>query len=221
MRSRGSSLRRASRGRAPVARIRDALSRDDRAVVHAASQALIDALVCRLSRAEDSRARARRSVRPIETASCTVFTSPRTRDEPARHQRVDAHRGSPRRSSRSRRFSARSSTSSVHHLDYELYKLPETFHTEGFYKRESTLPMRCWRKRARRPAELSRASRRSPLWGTITVLPEERCNRTAPPLLPGSGYRPLQPRSLIRARARGDESASRPPPRGHQRWSDR
>jgi hypothetical protein len=26
-----------------------------------------------------------------------------------------------------------------HHLDYELYKLPETFHTQGFYKRESTL----------------------------------------------------------------------------------
>lgn len=26
-----------------------------------------------------------------------------------------------------------------HHLDYELYRLEETFHTEGFYKRESTL----------------------------------------------------------------------------------
>lgn len=26
-----------------------------------------------------------------------------------------------------------------HHLDYELFQLPETFHTEGFYKRESTL----------------------------------------------------------------------------------
>ena len=26
-----------------------------------------------------------------------------------------------------------------HHLDYELYKMSETFHTEGFYKRESTL----------------------------------------------------------------------------------
>ena len=26
-----------------------------------------------------------------------------------------------------------------HHLDYELYRMPETFHTEGFYKRESTL----------------------------------------------------------------------------------
>jgi len=26
-----------------------------------------------------------------------------------------------------------------HHLDYELYALPETFHTQGFYKRESSL----------------------------------------------------------------------------------
>lgn len=26
-----------------------------------------------------------------------------------------------------------------HHLDYDLLKLPESFHTEGFYKRESSL----------------------------------------------------------------------------------
>ncbi|MCX7794379.1 MAG: hypothetical protein N2257_08270 [Thermodesulfovibrionales bacterium] len=26
-----------------------------------------------------------------------------------------------------------------HHLDYELFKLPESFHTEGFYKRESSI----------------------------------------------------------------------------------
>jgi hypothetical protein len=26
-----------------------------------------------------------------------------------------------------------------HHLDYALYKLPDSFHTEGFYKRESSL----------------------------------------------------------------------------------
>lgn len=26
-----------------------------------------------------------------------------------------------------------------HHLDYEMYELEETFHTDGFYKRESTL----------------------------------------------------------------------------------
>lgn len=27
----------------------------------------------------------------------------------------------------------------LHHLDYEVFDLPETFHTEGFYKRESSL----------------------------------------------------------------------------------
>jgi hypothetical protein len=26
-----------------------------------------------------------------------------------------------------------------HHLDYELFRLPESFHTEGFYKREASL----------------------------------------------------------------------------------
>jgi hypothetical protein len=26
-----------------------------------------------------------------------------------------------------------------HHLDYELFAFEETFHTEGFYKRESSL----------------------------------------------------------------------------------
>jgi hypothetical protein len=26
-----------------------------------------------------------------------------------------------------------------HHLDYEFYNFPETFHTEGFYNRESSL----------------------------------------------------------------------------------
>jgi hypothetical protein len=27
----------------------------------------------------------------------------------------------------------------AHHLDYELFALEETYHTEGFYKRESSL----------------------------------------------------------------------------------
>jgi hypothetical protein len=26
-----------------------------------------------------------------------------------------------------------------HHLDYDLLRLPDSFHTEGFYKRESSL----------------------------------------------------------------------------------
>ena len=72
-----------------------------------------------------------------------------------------------------------------HHLDYELYKMPETFHTEGFYKRESTLVN----------ALLARGvdGRRSP--GLESgPLPEERCNRTARQthrILPGSGYSPF------------------------------
>ncbi len=31
-----------------------------------------------------------------------------------------------------------------HHLDYELLKLPESFHTEGFYRRESSLVHQLW-----------------------------------------------------------------------------
>lgn len=41
-----------------------------------------------------------------------------------------------------------------HHLDYELYGLHETFHTEGFYKRESSLMHQL---AARRPAARGRA----------------------------------------------------------------
>ncbi len=55
------------------------------------------------------------------------------------HHRVDAHGGEASRSSRSSRSCAPSCTSSLHHLDYELFALEETFHTEGFYKRESSL----------------------------------------------------------------------------------
>ena len=59
-----------------------------------------------------------------------------------------------------------------HHLDYELYKMPETFHTEGFYKRESTLVAALLRRGVdggRSPGVESRP------------LPEERCNRKARP----------------------------------------
>jgi hypothetical protein len=39
----------------------------------------------------------------------------------------------------------------AHHLDYELYGLEETFHTEGFYARESSL-MRVLLGEPERPA---------------------------------------------------------------------
>jgi len=32
----------------------------------------------------------------------------------------------------------------MHHLDYTLLKLPDSFHTEGFYKRESSLLKQLW-----------------------------------------------------------------------------
>jgi hypothetical protein len=47
-----------------------------------------------------------------------------------------------------------------HHLDYELYRLPETFHTEGFYKRESSLYYQIRGETA--PAGAARPGRRPP-----------------------------------------------------------
>ena len=41
-----------------------------------------------------------------------------------------------------------------HHLDYELFALEETFHTEGFYKRESTLAAALLAQRAGMDAAL-------------------------------------------------------------------
>ena len=38
-----------------------------------------------------------------------------------------------------------------HHLDYELFKLPETFHTQGFYTRESALMKELLGERPREP----------------------------------------------------------------------
>jgi len=44
-----------------------------------------------------------------------------------------------------------------HHLDYEMYRLPETFHTDGFYKRESSLANALLREEAE-----SAVAKRSP-----------------------------------------------------------
>ena len=70
----------------------------------------------------------------------------------------------------------------LHHLDYEHFKLAETFHTEGFYKRESSLSQRALR-RQRLPAARTPRTAES---GRIAALPEERCN----PRMrgPGSGF---------------------------------
>lgn len=46
-----------------------------------------------------------------------------------------------------------------HHLDYELYRLPETFHTQGFYKRESSLYYQIRGEAPQREAAAARALR--------------------------------------------------------------
>ena len=46
-----------------------------------------------------------------------------------------------------------------HHLDYEMYTLEETFHTEGFYKRESTLSNALIAMMATPPPEVKRKAR--------------------------------------------------------------
>ncbi len=92
----------------------------------------------------------------------------------------------------------------LHHLDYEHFKLPETFHTEGFYRRESSLANALFEAgdaavdASEEAASRAAAGGRRPalIAGRIAVkcatCPEERCNsrrRSAPDpaTLPGSG----------------------------------
>ena len=93
-----------------------------------------------------------------------------------------------------------------HHLDYELFLLEETFHTEGFYKRESSPGERpsgtaaSWGRRLGRTglsapeasAEPTRRVGGAACCDIIRARPEERCNRRARAqqrarALPGSG----------------------------------
>ena len=50
----------------------------------------------------------------------------------------------------------------AHHLDYELFALEETFHTEGFYKRESSLANALFAQENARPSRRRRPHRRQP-----------------------------------------------------------
>jgi len=120
-----------------VARIRGALSRDDRAVVQSASQALIDALVTAY-RVPTIRVRVLAQRPADETGELHGLYEPEDGGEPARI--TVWMRTAARRDVVAFKTFLRTLVHELcHHLDYELYKLTETFHTEGFYKRESTL----------------------------------------------------------------------------------
>lgn len=122
---------------AHVALIRDSLARDDVGGVRKASREVIDALVAGFgvppirirvlaTRPADGGGELHGLYEPEEGATpARVTVWMRT----AQRKQVVAFRT----------FLRTLIHELCHHLDYELFKLPETFHTEGFYKRESSL----------------------------------------------------------------------------------
>jgi hypothetical protein len=120
-----------------VGRIEAALAADDQARTQAECQALTDALTARFG------------VPPVRVA--VLATRPLLRDGDLHGLYEPEERGGPIRISLWMRTARRKQVVAFrtflrtllhelcHHLDYELFKLPETFHTEGFYKRESSL----------------------------------------------------------------------------------
>jgi hypothetical protein len=120
-----------------VARIRAALGREDRAAVQAACQELLDALIAAY-RVPKLRARVL-AKRPADgEGELHGLYEP---DEAATPARITVWmRTAARKDVVAFKTFLRTLIHELcHHLDYELYRLPETFHTEGFYKRESTL----------------------------------------------------------------------------------
>ena len=122
---------------APVRTIEDGLVRADRATVQTGSQALIDALVegfavpavdvrVLLVRPSDIEGELHGLYEPNEDrlrARISVWM------KTAQRKQVVAFRS----------FVRTLVHEMLHHLDYEHFGLEETFHTEGFYKRESSL----------------------------------------------------------------------------------
>jgi hypothetical protein len=122
---------------AEIALIRDALGREDAARVRAASQRVIDALVAGFA-VPPIRVRVL-ARRPADgSGELHGLYEPEEGSTPARI--TVWMRTAQRRDVVAFRTYVRTLVHELcHHLDYELYKLPETFHTAGFYQRESSL----------------------------------------------------------------------------------
>ena len=121
-----------------AAAIEPALAAADRAAVERACQALVDGLNARLStpsivvrvlerRPANTQGELHGLYEPDEVTGGTARISVWMRTA----QRVQVVKF--------RTFLRTLVHEVVHHLDYELYKLAETFHTQGFYARESAL----------------------------------------------------------------------------------
>ncbi len=118
--------------------IAEALAAEDRSRVEAASQRLVD-LLCAALEVPTLRLEVR-GIRPRNSSGelhglYTPATSRHSRDRvqvwmrTARRQQVVAFKT----------FLRTVLHELCHHLDYELLRLPRSFHTTGFYKRESSL----------------------------------------------------------------------------------
>lgn len=120
-----------------VARIREGLSSDDVKAVQRASQALVDALVAGFCVP-------RIRVRVLARRPSDDYGELHGLYEPE-EDRLPARitvwmRTAARKQVVAFKTFLRTIVHEVaHHLDYEHFKLEETFHTEGFYKRESLL----------------------------------------------------------------------------------
>ena len=120
-----------------VARIRTALGRENRAAVQAACQDLLNALTAAY-RVPKIRARVLAKRPADDTGELHGLYEP---DDAGVLARITVWTRTAAREDvvAFKTFLRTLIHELCHHLDYELYKLPETFHTEGFYKRESTL----------------------------------------------------------------------------------
>jgi hypothetical protein len=122
---------------AGVAAIRRHLERDARADVQKACQDLIDALVAGY-RVPPIRMRVL-AKRPVDSGG-ELHGLYEPGDGPAVARITVWMRTAQRKDVVAFRTFLRTVVHELcHHLDYEMYALPETFHTEGFYKRESSL----------------------------------------------------------------------------------
>ena len=122
---------------ARVARIRAGLAHEDRAGVQEACQGLIDALVAGY-RVQKIRVRVLAQRSADEIGELQGLYEPDDAPKPARIT-VWMRTAARKDVVAFKTFLRTLIHELCHHLDYELYKMPETFHTEGFYKRESTL----------------------------------------------------------------------------------
>lgn len=122
---------------ARISAVAAALKHEERAATQVACQALVDELAVRL-KVPPVRVAVHASRPPIRGGELHGLYEP---DERARVAKISVWMRTAQRKQvvAFRTFLRTLIHEFCHHLDYELFKLPETFHTEGFYKRESSL----------------------------------------------------------------------------------